>query len=174
MTPVKPGKVKDYSLASTNSKGFGDRFRPDARDGGDYGDRREVCEEICGARPLVCLDETSKQLIAERRLPIPMKPGRPARCDYECEAPRTPRIRRGGSGFTAEWLAGWFCAAFDVAPRALDAAFDVGPPALDASPDAVLCALDASPDVVPVCRFAERQSLRSEGWEVCSAPGPQL
>ena len=31
-------------------------------------------------RPLVCLDETSKQLIAETRLAIPMKPGRPARC----------------------------------------------------------------------------------------------
>jgi hypothetical protein len=26
------------------------------------------------ARPLVCLDETSKQLIAETRVPIPMKP----------------------------------------------------------------------------------------------------
>ena len=36
-------------------------------------------------RPLVCLDETSKQLIAETRLPMPMKPGRPARCDYEYE-----------------------------------------------------------------------------------------
>ena len=36
-------------------------------------------------RPLVCLDETSKQLIAETRLPIAMKPGRPARCDYEYE-----------------------------------------------------------------------------------------
>ena len=34
-------------------------------------------------RPLVCLDETSKQLTAETRLAIPMKPGRPARCDYE-------------------------------------------------------------------------------------------
>ena len=33
--------------------------------------------------PLVCLDETSKQLVAETRLPIPMKPGRPARHDYE-------------------------------------------------------------------------------------------
>jgi len=29
-------------------------------------------------RPLVCLDETSKQLIAETRMPIPMKPGRTA------------------------------------------------------------------------------------------------
>jgi hypothetical protein len=37
------------------------------------------------SRPLVCLDETSKQLIAETRTPIPMKPGRPARCDYEYE-----------------------------------------------------------------------------------------
>ena len=34
-------------------------------------------------RPVVCLDETSKQLIAETRVPIPMKPGRPARLDYE-------------------------------------------------------------------------------------------
>ncbi len=29
-------------------------------------------------RPLVCLDESSKQLIAETRVPIPMKRGRPA------------------------------------------------------------------------------------------------
>jgi hypothetical protein len=35
------------------------------------------------ARPLVCLDETSKQLIAETRTPIPMQPGQPARYDYE-------------------------------------------------------------------------------------------
>jgi len=33
--------------------------------------------------PLVCLDETSKQLIAETRVPIAMKPGRPARFDFE-------------------------------------------------------------------------------------------
>ncbi len=35
------------------------------------------------ARPLVCLDETSKQLIAETRSPVAMGPGRPARVDYE-------------------------------------------------------------------------------------------
>jgi hypothetical protein len=34
-------------------------------------------------RPLVCLNETSKQLIAETRAPIPLKPGQPARHDYE-------------------------------------------------------------------------------------------
>ena len=36
-------------------------------------------------RVLVCLDESSKQLIAETRGPIPMKPGRAARVDYEYE-----------------------------------------------------------------------------------------
>jgi hypothetical protein len=36
-------------------------------------------------RPLVCLDETSKQLVAETRRPIPMKPGSPAHYDYEYE-----------------------------------------------------------------------------------------
>jgi DDE superfamily endonuclease len=35
--------------------------------------------------PLVCVDETSKQLVRETRAPIPMKPGRPARHDYEYE-----------------------------------------------------------------------------------------
>ncbi len=35
------------------------------------------------ARPLVCLDETSKQLVAETRTPEPMRPGQPARHDYE-------------------------------------------------------------------------------------------
>src|ERR1700730_10213283 len=33
--------------------------------------------------PVVCLDETSKQLVAETRVPVPMKPGQPARSDYE-------------------------------------------------------------------------------------------
>jgi len=37
------------------------------------------------APPLVCLDETSKQLVAETRMPIPMQPGQPARYDYEYE-----------------------------------------------------------------------------------------
>ena len=36
-------------------------------------------------RPLVCLDESSKQLIIETRVSIPAKPGQPARHDYEYE-----------------------------------------------------------------------------------------
>jgi hypothetical protein len=43
-------------------------------------------------RPLVCVDETSKQLIAETRVPIPMKPGRPGRFDYEYERNGTANI----------------------------------------------------------------------------------
>src|SRR5215510_6509668 len=37
------------------------------------------------AQPLVCLDETSKQLVAETRTPLPARPGRPVRYDYEYE-----------------------------------------------------------------------------------------
>jgi DDE superfamily endonuclease len=36
-------------------------------------------------RPLICLDETSKQLIVETRAPIAVAPGQPARHDYEYE-----------------------------------------------------------------------------------------
>jgi hypothetical protein len=37
------------------------------------------------SRPLVCLDEATKQLMGETRTPIPMKPGRSMRVDYEYE-----------------------------------------------------------------------------------------
>ena len=36
-------------------------------------------------RPVVCLDETSVQLVAETRTPLPTAPGQPARYDYEYE-----------------------------------------------------------------------------------------
>ena len=42
--------------------------------------------------PLVCLDETSKQLVAETRTPIPMKPGQPERVDYEYERGGTANL----------------------------------------------------------------------------------
>jgi len=53
-------------------------------------------------RPLVCLDETSKQLTAETRVPIAAKPGRPSRHDYE--------YRRNGTAnlfMTFAPLEGW-------------------------------------------------------------------
>lgn len=34
-------------------------------------------------RPLVCMDETSKQLIRETRIPLPLRPGHPQKYDYE-------------------------------------------------------------------------------------------
>jgi len=43
-------------------------------------------------RPLVCLDETSKQLIAETRMPIAAKPGRPGRHDYEYQRNGTANL----------------------------------------------------------------------------------
>jgi hypothetical protein len=36
-------------------------------------------------RPVVCLDEASKQLVADVTAPLPMQPGQPARQDYEYE-----------------------------------------------------------------------------------------
>ena len=42
--------------------------------------------------PVVCPDETSKQLIAETRVPIAAKPGRPARYDYEYERNGTANL----------------------------------------------------------------------------------
>jgi hypothetical protein len=53
-------------------------------------------------RPLVCMDETSKQLIGEIRAPVPARPGEPAR--YDCEY-----VRNGTANlFVAfEPLAGW-------------------------------------------------------------------
>jgi len=53
-------------------------------------------------RPQVCLDETSRQLLAEVSPPRPVAPGRPARQDYEYE-------RRGVCNLflVCEPLAGW-------------------------------------------------------------------
>jgi hypothetical protein len=42
--------------------------------------------------PVVCVDETSKQLIAETRLPIAAKPGRAARLDYEYQRNGTANL----------------------------------------------------------------------------------
>jgi hypothetical protein len=34
-------------------------------------------------RPLICLDEAAKQLLADARAPLPVAPGQPERVDYE-------------------------------------------------------------------------------------------
>lgn len=53
-------------------------------------------------RPTVCFDETSTQLIGEGRIPLPARPGRPERFDYE--------YRRNGTRnlfMLCEPLGGW-------------------------------------------------------------------
>jgi hypothetical protein len=43
-------------------------------------------------RPVVCFDETSKQLTIETRVPIPARPGQPERYDYEYERNGTANL----------------------------------------------------------------------------------
>lgn len=43
-------------------------------------------------RPLVCLDEATKQLIKETRTPLPIQPGCPVRHDYEYERNGTANL----------------------------------------------------------------------------------
>ena len=49
-------------------------------------------EEYDPARPTVGFDETSKQLIAETRVPLPMEPGKPERVDSEYERKGTANL----------------------------------------------------------------------------------
>ncbi len=42
--------------------------------------------------PLICMDETCKQLVGEVRRPVPVAPGRPARVDYEYERKGTANV----------------------------------------------------------------------------------
>ena len=53
-------------------------------------------------RPVVCFDETSKQLVSEKRSPIPAKAGRRERFDYEYQPNGTRNLF-----MTCEPLAGW-------------------------------------------------------------------
>ncbi len=43
-------------------------------------------------RPVVCFDETSTQLLADVREPLPAQPGRPRREDYECQRAATRNL----------------------------------------------------------------------------------
>ena len=53
-------------------------------------------------RPVVCFDETSTQLLADVRDPLPLKPARPKRQDYEYRREGTRNLF-----LTCEPLAGW-------------------------------------------------------------------
>jgi DDE superfamily endonuclease len=66
-------------------------------------------------RPVICLDEASKQLIGETRTPLPPEPGQPERFDYEY-------IRNGTANLflVTEPLAGWRYVAVTERRTAVD------------------------------------------------------
>ena len=63
-------------------------------------DKRSLMEDVLevyhrphdASRPLACLDETSKQLVAETRTPLPLQPAHPARNDYEYQRNGTANL----------------------------------------------------------------------------------
>ena len=72
-------------------------------------------------RPVVCFDETSTQLLAETRPPLPPRPGLPLRQDYEYRREGTRNLF-----LACEPLAGWrqvggHGAAHDAGLRSADA-----------------------------------------------------
>jgi hypothetical protein len=66
-------------------------------------------------RPVICLDEASKQLIGQTRLPLPAQPGQPERFDYEY-------VRNGTANLfmITEPLAGWRYVAVTERRTAVD------------------------------------------------------
>ena len=48
--------------------------------------RNPYAEPYDPKRPVVCFDETSRQLVAEKRSPIPARAGRRERFEYEYRA----------------------------------------------------------------------------------------
>jgi hypothetical protein len=87
-------------------------------------------------RPLVCLDEASKQLIGEIVTPIPARPGQPERFDYE--------YVRNGTGnlfMVSEPLLGWRHVAVTERRTAKDYAEVLRWLAEDVHPDAAVIVL---------------------------------
>jgi hypothetical protein len=70
--------------------------------------------------PLICMDELPRQLIKEKRTPLPEKPGRPRRVDYEYERNGTANVFL----FT-EPLAGWRHVNVREHRRAVDWAHEI-------------------------------------------------
>jgi hypothetical protein len=87
-------------------------------------------------RPLVCLDEASKQLVGETALPIPAGPGQPERFDYEY-------VRNGTANLflVSEPLLGWRAVQVTERRTARDDAEVLRWLAEDVHPDAAVIVL---------------------------------
>ena len=77
-------------------------------------------EPYDSARPVVCMDETSKQLVGETRIPIPAEPCRPRRVDYEYERHGTADVFL----FT-EPLGNWRCVEVTATRTRVDWAMQI-------------------------------------------------
>jgi transposase len=71
--PLKPWQEKMWCIPTINAE-YVARMEDVLELYAEAPDRR---------RPVVCFDETPRQLIGEERMPIPAEPGKPARVDYE-------------------------------------------------------------------------------------------
>lgn len=82
------------------------------------------------SRPIICMDESPKQLISETRVPIPTSPGQTAKYDYEykrcgksniflaCEPLAGKRMAKVTERRTAQ---DWACFIEEIAARYEDA-----------------------------------------------------
>src|ERR1700733_9475004 len=84
--PATTRSAEQKKSQTASAAAMGDSADAGAAFVADMEDVPEFCHRPRDpARPLVCLDETSKQLIVETRTPIRAKPGHPQRHDYEYE-----------------------------------------------------------------------------------------
>ena len=80
------GRTSKKHSPAASQAAMGDRARSQRGLRGQHGRCAGGLPKAARSRaPRRCLDETSKQLIVETRAPIPAKPGKPARHDYEYE-----------------------------------------------------------------------------------------
>ena len=63
-------------------------------------------------RPVICLDEATKQLVKETQIPITAEPGQPERYDYEYERNGTANLF-----MVCEPMVGWRRVDSDLAPE---------------------------------------------------------
>jgi hypothetical protein len=102
-------------------------------------------------RPLVCIDEVPKQLVAETRLPVAAQPGRPARYDYEYR-----RMGVANLFMVSEPLVGWRAVRVTERRTALDFAELLRWLVEDVHDDAerIVLAVDNLNTHTPACLYA--------------------
>jgi hypothetical protein len=88
------------------------------------------------SRPVVCFDDRPYQLLADVRPPLPVRPDRPARVDYEYE-----RAGTGNLFLMVQPLAGWRHAVVTQRRTAVDFAQQIKALVDEHFPDAVVIRL---------------------------------